>query len=248
LISQLELPIVDDSRPGLLIFFPTIPGSGKSSLVANIDKNITDIISNCDRKIYIDESDLYKGKFWPHITKIRRRCYSAINIADKNTPTSAWGTIGAICASTKALAVPVLPDRFAFRTTSVVGVRRKNGTLDNTPVHIYPFSLAYLAVCMTRVLLRPAGSHTGQLDQSIGRLCMIVIKFYTFYRNLSAEQLLTTMSATMANAGAHITSAPIEVPFFGSAGEIKLPQEVEAVLLEALKCQVSRLLFLFLST
>jgi hypothetical protein len=239
LITQLERPIVDDSRPGLLIFFPTIPGSGKSSLVANIDKDISDIVSNCDRKIYIDESDRYKGKFWPHITKARRRCYSAINIADKNAPTSAWGTIGTICSSTKALAVPVLPDRLAFRTISVVGVRRKDGTLDNTPVHIYPFSLTYLAVCMTRVLLRPAGSHAGQLDQSIDRLCMIVIKFYSFYRNLSAEQLLTTMSLAMGSAGAHITAAPIEVPFFCNTGAINLPQEVEAVLLEALQCQVS---------
>ena len=240
LISQLELPIVDDSRPGLLIFFPTIPGSGKSSIVANIDKDMNDAISNCDRKIFIDESDRYKGKFWPHISKTRRRCYSAINIADKNAPTSAWGTIGTICASTKALAVPVVPDRSAFRTNTVAGARRKDGTLDNTLVHVYPFSFEYLAVCMTRVLLRPAGSHAGQLDQSNDRLCLIVIKFFSFYRNLSSEQLLNTMSATLGSAGAHMTPAPIEVPFFLSNCEIKLPQEVEAVLLEALQCQVSK--------
>ena len=142
-MAQLSLPIVEDSRPGLLIFFPTIPGVGKSSLVTNIDKDINDAISTCDRKMYIDESDRYKGKFWPHIAKSRRRCYSAINIADKNAPNSVWGTIGTICASTKALAVPVLPDKFAFRTNSVVGVRRKDGTIDNALVHIYPFSLSY---------------------------------------------------------------------------------------------------------
>ena len=240
LISQLTLPIVEDSRPGLLIFFPTIPGSGKSSLVTSIDKDIHDAVSSCNRKIQIDESDRYKGKFWPHITKTRRRCYSAINIADKNAPTSAWGAVGTICASTKALAVPVLPDRFAFQTNSVVGVRRKDGTIDNALLHTYPFSLPYLAVCMTRVLLRPAGSHAGQLDQSNDRLCMIVIKFYSFYRNLSTEQLLASMTATLGSAGAHVTPAPIEVPFFGTNREkINLPQDVEYVLLEALRCQVS---------
>lgn len=237
-ISQLKRPIVEDSRPGILIFFPTIPGSGKSSMVTNIDKEINNAISVCDRKIYIDESDCFKGKFWPHISKTRRRCYSAINIADKNAPTSAWGTIGTICAATKALGVPVIPDRLALQTNSVVGARRKDGTFHDALVHTYPFSLSYLAVCMTRVLLRPAGTHAGQLDQSNDRLCMIVIKFYSFYRNLSPEQLLGTMSTTLGSAGAHVTAAPIEVPFFRSNCEIKIPEDLENILLEALRCQV----------
>jgi hypothetical protein len=239
LMTQLTQPIVEDSRPGLLLFFPTIPGSGKSSVVSNIDQDIHDALSTGDRKILIDESDRYKGKFWPHIAKSRRRCYSAINIVDKNAPPSAWDTIGSICTSTKALAVPILPDRLAMETTSVVGVRRKDGTMDSGCVHTYPFSLPYLAVCMTRVLLRRPGAHAGQLDQSNDRLCMIVIKFYSFYRNLSAEKLLENMSTTLGAAGAHMTPAPVEVPFFRNNYEISLPNDVEDILLEALRCQVS---------
>jgi hypothetical protein len=244
-LLQLEAPVVRDTRPGILVFFPTIPGSGKSSVVAGIDKYIGDSISN--RSIFIEEGDKVKGKFWPYIKKIRRQAFSGIHIADKNAPCSAWGAVGTICLSTKALAVPVIPDKFSLQTTRLVGYRMKDGAVDSAMVHFYPFSLPYLAVCMERVLSRPAGSHAGQLDQSSDRLCLIVVKFFSFYRNLSAGQMITSLTSALGSAGALVTPTPIVVPFFNDTCDIKLPYDIEALLVEALRCQVSCMLLGYIS-
>lgn len=239
LISQLELPAVVDGRVGILAFFPMIPGSGKSTYVNNIQDDIYDSLSN--RSFIIHEGDKTKGKFWPQVKKARRRSYSGIHIADKNAPSSIWGTIGDICAATKALAIPVLPDKAALKTTRVEGYRERDGSFASNESHVYPFSLWYLAVCMARIRQRPAGSHAGKLDKSTKRSCLIVLKFFSFYRSLSADQLVPSLASVFANAGALITPAPIEVPFFCIDPNVdKLPEDVELVLLEALRCQVSK--------
>jgi hypothetical protein len=239
LISQLELPLVVDGRAGILAFFPMIPGSGKSTFVSNIQDDIYDTLSN--RSFFIHEGDKMKGKFWPQVKKARRRSYSGIHIADKNAPSSVWGTIGDICAATKALAVPVLPDKAALRTTRVEGYRKPDGSVVTNESHVYPFSLWYIAVCMARIMQRPAGSHAGKLDKATKRSCLIVIKFFSFYRSLFANQFVSFLSSVFANAGALITPAPIEVPFFCIDPNVDdLPEDVEVVLLEALRCQVRR--------
>jgi hypothetical protein len=242
LISQLELPSVVDERTGILAFFPMIPGSGKSTCVNNIQDDIYDSLAN--RSFFIHEGDKTRGKFWPQVKKARRRSYSGIHIADKNAPSSVWGTIGDICAATKALAVPVLPDKAALYTTRVEGYRERNGFVATNECHIYPFSLWYLAVCIARIRQRPAGSHEGKLDKATKRSCLIVVKFFSFYRSLSADQIFSSLASVFANAGALITPAPIEVPFFSmDPNADELPEEVELVLLEALRCQVSRCTF-----
>jgi hypothetical protein len=238
LLSQLEVPVVADARPGVLVFFPAIPGSGKSTWVAHVDRDVTAAKPN--RAIFVQEGDKTKGKFWPCVKKTRRRAFSGIHIADKNAPSSVWGVIGEICATTKALAVPVLPDKTAVRTTRVDGIRKRDGTIVSNVSHVYPFSLLYLAVCMTRVMDRPAGSHAGQLDQSTQRSCLIVVKFYSFYRSLSAEEFILSLTTSLAGSGALVTPAPIEVPFFRGDSTVDcLPEDVEVLLLEALRCQVS---------
>ena len=239
ILSQLELPVAVDVRPGVLVFFPMVPGSGKSTYLDDIQHDMVDALVN--RSLFVHEGDKMKGKFWPQLKKARRRSYSGIHVADKNAPPNVWGTIGNICLATKALAVPVLPNKSALQTTLVEGCRGRDGSVSNDEIHKYPFSLWYLAVCMARVLQRPAESHAGKLDLATKRSCLIVIKFYSFYRSLSADQFIPSMISVLTNAGAIVTPAHIEVPFFCIDPSVsKLPEDVELLLVEALRCQVSK--------
>lgn len=237
LLSTLRTQTVLNERPGVFVFFPSIPGTGKSTCVFEIEKLLREAVSN--RNVIVQVGDATKEPFWPLAKRIGQRDTSSVFIADKNAPVAVWSTIGKICASNQALAVPVLPDASALRTTRVVGLRRKDGSTRSDAVHVYPFSLQYLAVCIARVMGRPAASHAGKLDRSTGRACMIVIKFFALYRSISAEQFLGTLNLKIAGAGALVSPAPIVVPFFGNGnGSESLPDDLEQVLLEALRCQV----------
>jgi hypothetical protein len=132
--------------------------------------------------------------------------------------------------------VSVLPDEGALATTEIRGIQQLDGTVDEQKQHVYPFSLAYLAVCMARVLARPPGTHAGKLDSGTKRACLIVTKFYSLYRRIAADELLETMQEKFGREGALLASPPIKLSFYKSpeaAGD--LPTEVKDILVEALK-------------
>ena len=78
---------------------------------------------------------------------------------DKNIPPSpgAWRNVSEICSETGSggYCVLVLLDAHAFRTTEIELAYRTEGDGGPTVVvkHVYPFLLAYLAVCMGRVMV-----------------------------------------------------------------------------------------------
>ena len=241
----------DAQQPGLLLFFPGIPGCGKSSLMEGttqqtIQKKLSEIQKDhpdkSERKLEIFVGDKIKEKFWSKVTLGRLKDSSGVTIADKNAPNfTSWKTVGALCAKTRAFGVPVLPDQLALQTTEVRGTQNKS----DDRKHVYPFSLAYLAVCLSRVLERPAGSHDGKLDSGTKRASLIVIMFYTLYRDISAEMILDQIESAVTNEGA-LLFEPIRVPFFksdGAAQRIQLPHSLEQALVEALRVQVSHLLY-----
>ena len=237
-----SLPKVDD-RPGLLVFFPSIPGSGKSTLCSkDTDEELRHMIRQTDeiemkgddnansippRPVIIRVGDEVKNKYWPLVKVEKTKNRSSVYLADKNTPPAAWPGVAKVCSMTNGVAVPVIPDGAALQTASIKGAGH------------FPFSLHYLAVCMARVMARPAESHSGNLDRSTDLACMVVVKFFSLYRNIAANELLLSIEGAMLKGGAAISSSPITVPFLAQENLPELPSELENALSDALRIQVS---------
>jgi len=234
-----SVPKVDD-RPGMLIFFPGIPGSGKSSL-CNVDvisklNELNNSSSTSDhRQVVLLRGDSFGKKYWNHIKEMRTLNSASIYIADKNAPASSWGTVGE--ATCRGINVPVIPDEQALSTTSVSGIRYPNGETNSLKNHTYPFSLFYLAVCIERVLARTPSSHPGNLDSASATPCMIVVKFFSFYRNIAADEFVDNIRRRIDGSGAISTSIPIKVPFFKVGLLPNLPEDLKQALTEAIQLQ-----------
>ena len=234
-----SVPICD-SRAGILVFFPGIPGSGKSTL-CNVD-TIASLKGSCStlvgRQVLSLIGDVYNKKkpsYWAHIKEARMASPSSVYIADKNAPATAWRTVGE--ATCKGTSIPVIPDEKALATTSIVGIRFPDGTIDSSSNHIYPFSLHYLAVCMARVLARPPRSHSGKLDSAVPIACMIVVKFFGFYRHIAADEFVHNIRGKIEAAGALSTGRPIQVPFFVVDLLPDLPEDLKEALTYSIQLQ-----------
>ncbi|KAM1999261.1 hypothetical protein ACFX16_006716 [Malus domestica] len=118
---------------GLIVFFPGLPGSAKSALCKELLQDPGRM--GDDRPIQSLMGDLIKGKYWQKVAEERKKKPYSIMLADKNAPNEeVWRQIEHMCNSTRASAVPVVPD--------------SEGTDSN------PFSLDALAIFMFRVLQR----------------------------------------------------------------------------------------------
>ncbi|TYI25926.1 hypothetical protein ES332_A05G080700v1 [Gossypium tomentosum] len=167
-------PSVKDTiqkKEGLIVFFPGIPGCAKSAFckeLLNTPGGLGD-----DRPVQSLMGDLIKGKYWPKIADERRKKPYSIILADKNAPNEeVWKQIENMCHSTRASAVPVIPD--------------SEGTDSN------PFALDALAVFMFRVLQRV--NHPGNLDKSSPNVGYVMLMFYHLYdgksRNYFEDELV----------------------------------------------------------
>lgn len=239
--------VKEDESPGLLVFFASaIPGCGKSSLldsktVASLEADIKQLGGNRPRPVVARMGDQTQGKFWPLVAKERLSAQSTVYIADKNVPSNTWKLVAEIGAKSKGVLVPVVYDSAVFQTTCINGLRDSNGILCGGKEHMYPFSLSFLAVCLARVSDRPAATHVGKLDSGTERASMIVIKFYTLYRHLTAEAFQDELDAVVSGSGAVISSTPVEVPFFASDdASDSIPNVLKGLLVEALQAQVSQ--------
>ncbi|KAK9079407.1 hypothetical protein SSX86_001078 [Deinandra increscens subsp. villosa] len=145
-------------KEGVIVFFPGIPGCAKSALCKKIlsaSEGLDD-----DRPIHSLMGDLIKGRYWQKVAEERRRKPYSIVLADKNAPNEeVWRQIEDMSRSTKASAVPVVPD--------------SEGTESN------PFSLDALAVFIYRVLNRV--NHPGNLDKSSPNVGYVLLMFYHLY-------------------------------------------------------------------
>ncbi|XP_039793737.1 tRNA ligase 1-like isoform X3 [Panicum virgatum] len=143
---------------GLIVFFPGIPGCAKSALCKEILNTPGGLGDN--RPLHSLMGDLIKGKYWQKVADERKKKPARIILADKNAPNEeVWRQIEDMCGSTKAAAVPVVPD--------------SEGTDSN------PFSLDALAVFMFRVLQRV--NHPGNLDKSSPNAGYVLLMFYHLY-------------------------------------------------------------------
>ncbi|XP_073019695.1 tRNA ligase 1-like isoform X5 [Primulina eburnea] len=150
----------------LIVFFPGIPGCAKSALCEEILSTPGGL--GDDRPVCSLMGDRIKGsRYWVKASEelCKRPC--SILLADKNAPTEeVWRQIEDMCRSTKAYAVPVIPD--------------SEGTESN------PFSLEALAVFMLRVLNRV--NHPGKLDKSSPNAGYVLLKFYHLYDGKSRRE------------------------------------------------------------
>jgi hypothetical protein len=240
-----------NTSPGLVLFFPQIPGCGKSTAVATFEKDFKEYCTaksstNSDggevlkRKILVRVGDQMSEKYWPALKRDVRRSPSCILIADKNTPPPSLRAVVDVCSESNSLPVAAFPDSRAMQTTEVVGIRHIDGGFSEAKTHIYPFSLAYLAVCLSRVLSREAASHAGRLDSGTPTACMIVVMFFSLYRGISAESFQETVDMKLSNAVPDEALTHVELPFFEGSEPIDLPSELQEVLVEALQLQVSK--------
>lgn len=160
-------PSVKDTirkNEGLIVFFPGIPGCAKSALcreLLNAPGGLGD-----DRPVQSLMGDLIKGRYWPKVANEHRKKPYSILLADKNAPNEeVWKQIENMCHSTRASAVPVIPD--------------SEGTDSN------PFFLDALAVFMFRVLQRV--NHPGNLDKASPNAGYVLLMFYHLYEGKSRK-------------------------------------------------------------
>ncbi|PAN09974.1 hypothetical protein PAHAL_2G062600 [Panicum hallii] len=150
---------------GLIVFFPGIPGCAKSALCKEILNTPGGLGDN--RPLHSLMGDLIKGKYWQKVADERKKKPARITLADKNAPNEeVWRQIEDMCGSTKAAAVPVVPD--------------SEGTDSN------PFSLDALAVFMYRVLQRV--NHPGNLDKASPNAGYVLLMFYHLYHGKSRRE------------------------------------------------------------
>ncbi|GAB4854981.1 hypothetical protein Ancab_023568 [Ancistrocladus abbreviatus] len=149
---------------GLIVFFPGIPGCAKSALckeLLNTPGGLGD-----DRPVKSLMGDLIKGRYWQKVAEERRKKPCSIMLADKNAPNEeVWRQIENMCRSTRASAVPIVPD--------------SEGTDSN------PFSLDALAIFMFRVLQR--ANHPGNLDKASPNAGYVLLMFYHLYEGKSRQ-------------------------------------------------------------
>ncbi|KAH9311379.1 hypothetical protein KI387_026414, partial [Taxus chinensis] len=150
---------------GMIVFFPGIPGCGKSAVckeIINAPGGLGD-----DRPLHGLMGDLIKGRYWQKVFEEQKRRPYEIIFADKNAPNEeVWKQIEDMSKSTRAVAVPVVPD--------------SEGTETN------PFSLDSLAVFMLRVLQRV--NHPGSLDKYSQNAGYVLLMFYNLYEGKSRSE------------------------------------------------------------
>ena len=208
-----------DEKPGLVVYFPMMPGSGKSSLCRDITADALGIGNG--RKLVHMEGDKTKGKFYGVVTKELLAKPSSVAILDKNVPPTSFPAVHTLCVESKSIALPVLP-------TGMVDTHVGHGE----SVDVYPFSLQFLAVCMSRVLNRESGSHPGKLDAATESACMVVVKFYCFYRHLTAAQLKKKLLYVGIRG-----NPPIFIPFFKGEMLPDIPTDLKQALEVAVDLQ-----------
>lgn len=209
-----------DERPGVVVFFPAIPGSGKSSLCQGLTPGMLGMTGK--RKLLVEEGDKVRGKYYLTVTQKALDNPASVVIADKNVPPASWPLISDLCSQSQSVAVAIFPEGM------------ENTHIGEGPMRfVYPFSLEYLAVCISRVLDRAPNSHNGKLDSATDLASMIVVKFFCFYRHKTYEALEKELHCLGKGC-----NNIIRIPFF-SGKEAHFPDDLCQALNDAIIMQTN---------
>ena len=206
-----------DNKPGLIVFFPSIPGTGKSSLCHELTKEALGI--GDDRSLLIKEGDRVKKQFYKVVAIEALKNPAAIVVIDKNVPPSSFPSIHNLSIESQSYALPAM---FSGMKDTVIGQ------------HVYPFTLKHLAVCISRVLKRKPKSHKGKLDAGTKFAWLIVVKFYCFYRHWTTTRLKEKFEVIGSGQ-----CSPVSIPFFKDeeAEAHEMPPDLKASLEDAVLLQ-----------
>ncbi|MCO5574341.1 hypothetical protein L7F22_028124 [Adiantum nelumboides] len=208
---------------GILVFFPGIPGCGKSALCNELLNDPGDLANG--RTIRSLMGDLVKGKYWTLLAKEHQQGpATAVTLADKNAPNvevwkmmlraalgqsergagAAGGKVSDICKSTSSIGVPVVPD--------------SEGAEYN------PFSWEELALFMHRVLQRT--NHPGNLDKKSPNAGYVLLMFYELYSGKDRKEFEDTLKGEFG----YLVKFPVL-----KANRPHLPSSIQQILSEGLE-------------
>jgi hypothetical protein len=165
-----------------IVMFPAIPGSGKSTLASS---RVTSALeASTGYKVECFDGDdpalktKYWSKLWDHINGLPLYDGKHLIIASKNAPPSSRDGGGNFYRE--------------LRSGCPAGVVFMAAVPDDDGTDTHPFSLQYLALCLSRVVRRTSRDHNTLFGPDSWK---ISVMFYNFYKDLNREQLLHDVGA-----------------------------------------------------
>ena len=191
-----------------VVMFPAIPGSGKSTLASSRVTKALEASTGFKVDRFDGDDAALKVKFWSklwdHINALPLYDGKYLIIASKNAPPSSregggnfYRELSNGCPAGVAF-VAALPDDDGMDT--------------------HPFSLQYLALCMSRVVRRTARDHNTLFGLDAWK---ISVMFYNFYKDISRERLLRDVGA--------LTDRVIQLPVISKSAP-PMPPALEQLL------------------
>jgi hypothetical protein len=191
-----------------VVVFPAIPGSGKSTLASSRVTKALEASTGFKVECFDGDDAALKAKFWSklwdHINGLPLYDGKYLIIASKNAPPSSREGGGNFYRE--------------LRNGCPSGVTFVAALPDDDGMETYPFSLQYLALCMSRVVRRTARDHNSLFGLDAWK---ISVMFYNFYKDFNRERLFKEVSA--------LTDRVIQLPVI-SKSSTPMPSALEQLL------------------
>jgi len=191
-----------------VITFPAIPGSGKSTLASEkIRRRIAELTGY--EVFFLDGDDpvFKKAKYWPtlwdHINLLPLYGGKYLFIASKNAPVGGKGDL-----------YKDIREKCPAGVKFAVALAEEGGITPDG----FPFSLEYLALCMSRVVRRTKQDHNGLFGRDAWQISTM---FYNIYAGLSRRDMLKRIAV--------LTESVIDLPVVSKEAP-QMPEELQALL------------------
>jgi hypothetical protein len=165
-----------------VVIFPAIPGSGKSTLASSRVSAKLEASTGYKVECFDGDDSALKAKFWSklwdHINGLPLYDGKYLIIASKNAPPSGREGGGNFYRE--------------LRDSCPAGVAFVAALPDDDGSASHPFSLEYLALCMSRVVRRTARDHNALFGPESWKVSLM---FYNFYKDFDRDRLLREIGA-----------------------------------------------------
>jgi hypothetical protein len=192
-----------------VVIFPAIPGCGKSTLASSTVTAELGALTGYNVESFDGDDNALKARFWAklwdHINGLPLYDGKFLIIASKNAPPTSREGGGNFYRE--------LRNGCPAGVTFLAALPDDDGTLT------HPFSLQYLALCISRVVRRTARDHNALFGPDAWK---ISVMFYNFYKDFDRERLLHEVGA--------LTDRLVHVPLVSKSSP-PMPASLEQVLL-----------------
>jgi len=190
-----------------VITFPAIPGSGKSTLASKRVMKQIEELTGYDVSFRDGDDPALKLKYWQqlwdHINSLPLYGGKYLIIASKNAPVGGKGDL-----------YKDIREKCPAGVKFAVGLAEEGGITPDG----FPFSLEYLALCMSRVVRRTEKDHTGLFGPDAWKISTM---FYNLYAGLSRRDMLKRIAV--------LTESVIDLPVVSKEAP-QMPDELQALL------------------